>query len=190
MIASHNPGKCAELEQLLRGHVAEVLFASALKLPVPDETAPSFAGNARLKALSSAAVAQLPALADDCGLCIAALDGAPGVLSARWGGERREFPVAIERLRQALGDSARDAATFHCALALAWPDGHCEIAEGVLPGRVVFPPRGMLGNGYDPIFIPDGFVQTLGEMPPAERNAINHRAIAWKQLRARCFAAG
>lgn len=187
LIASHNPGKCAELEELLGSHVAELVRASALGLPVPEETADSFAGNACLKAVSSARLSGMPALADDCGLCIAALDGAPGVLSARWGGERREFPVAIERLRRALGDSRSDAATFHCALALAWPDGGCEIAEGVLHGRVTFPPRGTLGNGYDPIFIPDGMSQTLGELTPAERNAINHRALAWKQLRARCF---
>lgn len=188
MIASHNPGKCAELEELLGGQAVELVRASDLKLPVPDETADSFVGNASLKALSSARLANLPSLADDCGLCIAALGGAPGVLSARWGGERREFPVAIERLRQALGDSADRSATFHCALALAWPDGHCEVAEGVLRGRVEFPPRGTLGNGYDPIFIPDGISQTLGELAPAERNAINHRAIAWAELRRRCFA--
>ena len=199
VVASHNPGKLAEIAELLRPLGIEALSAAALGLIEPEETADSFAGNAALKARAAAKAAGLPALADDSGLVVPALGGAPGVHSARWAGPARDFGQAMRRVEAeltALGTSDVRAA-FVCALALAWPDGHVEAAEGRVEGTLVFPPRGRRGFGYDPIFVPlekgaghngpDGL--TFGEMDPAEKHAISHRADAFRKLLTRAFAA-
>ena len=187
VVASHNPGKVAEMRDLLGGHVAEIVSAGDLGLPEPEETGTSFAENAALKARAAAKGAGLPALADDSGLVVPALGGAPGIYSARWAGEGRDFGRAMERVQRELGTSADRRAWFVCALALAWPDGHCEIVEGRVDGVLVWPPRGTRGFGYDPMFLPAGRDQTFGEMAPEEKHAISHRADAFRKLTAACF---
>jgi XTP/dITP diphosphohydrolase len=193
VVASHNPGKVREIAELLRPFRVEPVSAASLSLPEPDETETSFRGNAELKARAAARGSNLPALADDSGLAVDALDGAPGIYSARWAGETRDFGVAMKKVEQEL--SARGAtapkdrrARFVCALSLCWPDGHCETFEGKVEGTLAFPPRGLRGFGYDPIFIADGRTITFAEMDPAEKHAISHRADAFRQLVAACFA--
>ncbi|MBV9735916.1 MAG: non-canonical purine NTP pyrophosphatase [Acidisphaera sp.] len=186
VLASHNPGKLREIEALLRPHAIAVQSAAAHGLPEPAETAPDFLGNARIKALAATA-AGLPALADDSGFCVAALGGAPGVLSARWAGPDKNFSHAIARVERQLGAALDRHAWFVCVLCLAWPDGHTESFMGRVDGAVVFPPRGTRGFGYDPIFMPDGCTQTFGEMDPAAKHAVSHRARAFAQLIAACF---
>jgi len=186
VLASHNPGKLREIEHLLRPHGVSVELAAAHGLPEPAETAPDFAGNARIKALA-AAVTGLPALADDSGFCVAALGGAPGVLSARWAGPQKDFSAAMARVQRQMADAADRRAWFICVLCLAWPDGHTETFLGRVDGTVVFPPRGTSGFGYDPIFLPDGAQQTFGEMHQAAKHAVSHRARAFAQLVAACF---
>ena len=191
VVASHNSGKLREIADLLAPLGIEAVSAAALGLPEPEETEDSFAGNAALKALAAARGSQMPALADDSGLTVAALGGAPGIYSARWAGPRRDFALAMRRVEAELGAADRRAA-FVCALALAWPDGHIEAAEGRVEGTLVFPPRGARGFGYDPIFVPlrnGPSGATFGEMEPAEKHAISHRADAFRQLLARVFAA-
>lgn len=185
VIASHNAGKVREIGDLLRPHGMEVVSAMELGLPEPEETEDSFVGNAELKARAAAAGADLPALADDSGLAVDALDGAPGIYSARWAGESRDFMIAMGKLEQALRDQGTDTprtARFVCALSLAWPDGHCETFEGTVEGDVTWPPRGEKGFGYDPVFVPSGQDITFGEMEPDRKHAMSHRADAFRKL--------
>lgn len=188
VIASHNPGKVREIDELLAPHRVAVVSAGELGLPEPEETGETFADNAKLKALAAAEGSGLPALADDSGLCVVALDGAPGIYSARWAGPNKDFAHAMERVRVALDDTPDREAYFVCVLALAWPDGHVETFEGRVYGRLVFPPRGDNGFGYDPIFEPVGETRTFGEMEAAEKHAMSHRAQAFDLLLAACFA--
>jgi XTP/dITP diphosphohydrolase len=187
VVASHNPGKLRELSQMLAEHRVEVVSAGALGLPEPAETAPDFAGNARLKALAAATASGLPALADDSGFCVAALDGAPGVQSARWAGPDRDFAAAMARVHRAAGEAADRGAWFVCALCLAWPEGHAETFEGRVDGQCVWPPRGERGFGYDPMFVPAGSTRTYGELDEADKHATSHRARAFALLLAACF---
>ena len=192
VLASHNPGKLREIAELLRPFAVRVLSAAALGLPEPDETGVSFIANAELKARAAADGAVLPALADDSGLAVTALDGAPGIYSARWAGPAKDFGEAmarVERELQARGATAPEhrAARFVCALSLCWPDGHCESFEGSIAGTLVWPPRGEHGFGYDPMFLPNGRTLTFGEMEPAAKHAISHRAAAFRQLTGACF---
>jgi XTP/dITP diphosphohydrolase len=187
VIATHNRGKLAEIADLLGPLGVETLSAASLGLPEPAETEDSFAGNALLKARAAAAAAGLPALADDSGLCVDALDGAPGVYTADWAetGQGRDWNLAMrkveERLR-AMGPGAPRTARFHCTLALALPDGAHWLFEGEVAGHLVWPPRGARGFGYDPMFVPDGHEETFGEMDPALKHAISHRAHAFQEL--------
>jgi XTP/dITP diphosphohydrolase len=197
VIATHNAGKLAELADLLAPLGYETLAAGVLGLPEPEETADTFRGNAELKALAAARGAGLPALADDSGLSAQALGGAPGIYSARWAGPDKDFALAMRKVEDALaveagagadGEGDRRA-SFICVLSLAWPDGTVESFEGVVHGRLVWPPRGEQGFGYDPMFAPDGFEETFGEMDPARKHAMSHRAAAFDKLRARLGAA-
>jgi XTP/dITP diphosphohydrolase len=181
VLATHNPGKVVELAELLNPHGLDVVSAGELGLPEPDETETSFIGNARLKALSAATLSGLPAIADDSGLCVDRLGGAPGIYSARWAGPGKDFAVAMARVNDELGTQPRTA-HFICALCVAWPDGHTEVVEGRVDGTLVWPPRGGNGFGYDPMFLMDGKAQTYGEMPRADKEADNHRARAFRQL--------
>lgn len=181
VLATHNPGKVVELAELLNPHRLDVVAAGELGLPEPDETETSFIGNARLKALSAATLSGLPAIADDSGLCVDGLGGAPGIYSARWAGPGKDFAVAMARVNDELGTQPRTA-HFICALCVAWPDGHTEVVEGRVDGTLVWPPRGGNGFGYDPMFLMDGKAQTYGEMPRADKEADNHRARAFRQL--------
>ncbi len=187
VIASHNAGKVREIADLLRPYPAEIVSAAELGLAEPEETGTNFAANAELKALAASLAAGLPALADDSGLEVAALDGRPGIHSARWAGPQRDFAGAMQRLDRALGPGADRRAWFVCALTLAWPDGHRETAEGRVTGTLVWPPRGELGFGYDPMFLPDGHALTFGEMAPDGKHAISHRAAAFAKLTEACF---
>ncbi|MFM2129717.1 MAG: hypothetical protein RL477_1263 [Pseudomonadota bacterium] len=185
VVASHNPGKVREIGELLAPFGFDVVSAGALGLAEPEETGTTFIANAELKALAAARAANLPALADDSGLEVAALHGAPGIYSARWaGGGNGDFSGAMERVRREMASSGSkdDSARFVCALALAWPDGHVETVEGEVRGHIVFPPRGKNGFGYDPIFVANGHSQTFGEMQPEAKHAISHRADAFRRL--------
>jgi XTP/dITP diphosphohydrolase len=187
VIASHNPGKVREIAELLAPYGVACVSAAELDLPEPEETADSFAGNAELKALAAARAAGLPALADDSGLAVDALGGAPGVYSARWAGPKRDFAMAMQRVERQLTADDDRRAHFICVLALAWPDGHVDSFEGQVHGRLVWPPRGERGFGYDPIFLPEGRSQTFGEMDPVGKHAISHRAAAFHRLVEACF---
>jgi XTP/dITP diphosphohydrolase len=188
VLASHNKGKLRELADLLTPYGIEIVSAGALNLPEPEETAPDFAGNARIKALAAATATGLPAFSDDSGFCVAALDGAPGVLSARWGGADKDFAAAMRLVHERVGDAADKRAWFMAALCLAWPDGHTETFLGRVDGTMVWPPRGGKGFGYDPMFIPDGGTLTFGEMDPDAKHAVSHRARAFAQVIAACLA--
>lgn len=188
-IATHNPGKLVEIAELLRPYGVETAGAAALGLPEPEETGSIFEANARLKALAAANASKLPALADDSGLAVAALGGAPGIYSARWAGPNKDFAAAMQRVERELAGKSDRRASFVAALALAWPDSHVEIFRGEVHGTLVFPPRGTHGFGYDPIFVPEGGHQTFGEMAPAAKHAISHRARAFAKLVAACFGA-
>lgn len=183
VLATHNPGKVVELAELLNPHGLEVVSAGDLGLPEPDETETSFIGNARLKAVHAARLSGLAAIADDSGLCVDALGGAPGLYSARWAGPGKDFSAAMRRVHDELGNRPRTA-HFICALCVAWPDGHSEVVEGRADGILVWPPRGGNGFGYDAMFVMDGQRQTYGEMARAEKEADNHRARAFRQLAA------
>ncbi|MFZ3485025.1 RdgB/HAM1 family non-canonical purine NTP pyrophosphatase [Sphingomonas sp. 3-13AW] len=185
VIASHNPGKVREIAELLGPHGIEPVSASALDLPEPEETGTTFVANAELKALQAADLSGFPALADDSGLCVEALGGEPGIFSARWGGDGKDFDLAMRRVEErlaALGPDVSRAAHFVCALALAWPDGHVEWFEGRVDGTLVWPPRGDRGFGYDPMFVANGMDQTFGEIEPAQKHAMSHRADAFRQM--------
>jgi XTP/dITP diphosphohydrolase len=192
VVASHNHGKVREIADLLRGRGIEIVAAGELGLAEPEETGATFIDNAVLKAKAAAGAAGLPALADDSGLAVDALDGAPGIHSARWAGPGKDFGLAMRTLENEL--EARGArspadrtAHFVCALCLAWPDGHHEAFEGRVDGTLVWPPRGSRGFGYDPIFLPEGQTQTFGEMESARKHALSHRARAFAQLVEACL---
>ncbi|MBU6373882.1 MAG: RdgB/HAM1 family non-canonical purine NTP pyrophosphatase [Alphaproteobacteria bacterium] len=182
VVASHNAGKVREIGDLLAPLGIEAVSAAALDLPEPEETETTFEGNALLKARAAAQAAGLPALADDSGLEVAALDGAPGVYSARWGGPTRNFMIAMTRVTTLLAEKPDRSARFVCALALAAPDGAELVVEGEVRGRIADAPRGNRGFGYDPIFIAEGHDITFGEMEPARKHAISHRAQAFAKL--------
>lgn len=186
--ATHNPGKARELVALLDGRF-EILAAGALGLPEPDETESTFTGNALLKARHAAALSGRIALADDSGLSVAALDGAPGIFSARWAGPAKDFGLAMAKVEERLIETGSDdrSAWFTSALAVAWPGGPAVVVEGRVDGQLVFPGRGDRGFGYDPIFVPEGYNQTFGEMDPAEKDAISHRVRAFETLKAALF---
>jgi XTP/dITP diphosphohydrolase len=190
VIASHNPGKVREIKALLGPYGIEPISAAELDLPEPEETGVTFVANAELKALQAADLSGLPALADDSGLCVEALNGDPGIFSARWAGETKDFAIAMQRVEDKLAalppETGRDA-HFVCALALAWPDGHVEWFEGRADGVLVWPPRGDKGFGYDPVFVPHGHDVTYGEMDPEAKHAMSHRADAFRQMVAAVF---
>ena len=199
VIATHNPGKLAEMRELLAPHGVEAISAGDLGLAEPAETGDGFAANAKIKAVAAARAAQLPAFADDSGLVVDALDGAPGIFSARWAGEGKDFTAAmtrIERLLQERGatQAARRKAHFVSALCVAWPDGHIEQVEARADGTLVWPPRGTAGFGYDPMFMPDGYTRTFGEMTSIEKHGLpplglglSHRARAFVKLAEICL---
>lgn len=186
VLASHNKGKAKEIAELLQPFAIEVISAGALGLPEPEETEDSFIGNAKLKALAATRAAGLPALADDSGLCVDSLGGAPGVYSARWAGPSKDFGDAMARVLQGVEGKPRGA-HFVAALALAWPDDDCEVFEGKVLGTLADAPRGTRGFGYDPIFIPDGYAITFGEMDPERKHRMSHRAVAFRLLVEGCF---
>ena len=199
VIATHNPGKLAEMRDLLRPYGVDAVSAGDLRLAEPDETGSSFAANGRIKAIAAAVATGLPAFADDSGLCVAALDGAPGIHSARWAGPTKNFTEAmlrIERLLQERGATAaeRRKAHFVSALCVAWPDNHLEEVEARVDGTLVWPPRGTQGFGYDPMFMPEGHDRTFGEMTAEEKHglpprglALSHRARAFIKLAELCL---
>ena len=190
VIASHNPGKVREIGELLAPFGIETVSAAALDLPEPDETGTTFIANAELKAMQAADLSGLPALADDSGLCVEALNGDPGIFSARWAGETKDFSIAMQRVWDAIeakGPDVGHGAHFICALALAWPDGHVEVFEGRVDGILSWPPRGDKGFGYDPMFQPLGHTISFGEMEPEKKHAMSHRADAFAQLVAAVF---
>jgi len=199
VVATHNAGKLREMRELLAPYGIEAVSAGELGLGEPEETGVDFAANALIKARAAAEAAQLPAFADDSGLCVDALGGAPGIYSARWAGESKDFGAAMERIRrevEATGAAPPWRAHFVSALAVCWPDGHVEQVEGRVDGDLVFPPRGTAGFGYDPCFLPDGHARTFGEMTSDEKHgvpadgsrALSHRARAFQALAKGCLA--
>jgi len=189
VLASHNAGKLREIAGLLRPYKMTVISAVELGLPEPVETGETFVENAELKARAAATASGMVALSDDSGLCVVALDNAPGIYSARWAGPDKDFAVAMARVEKELertGATDRRA-YFVCALSLCWPDGHCESFQGEVHGQLVFPPRGARGFGYDPIFLADGYDVTFGEIDPDVKHAISHRAHAFRQMIDACF---
>jgi XTP/dITP diphosphohydrolase len=186
VLATHNAGKLREVADLLAPWALEIVSAGSLGLPEPAEAEETFIGNARIKALAAARASGLPALADDSGFSVAALDGAPGVHTADWAETPtgRDYAMAMGKVERLARHSADRRAWFSCALVLAWPDGHAEAFLGEAHGSWVWPPRGTNGFGYDPMFLPDGHTQTFGEMTPAAKHAISHRAAAFAQLAA------
>lgn len=187
VIASHNPGKVREIAELLEPFGVDVISAAALDLPEPEETGETFVDNALLKAHAAASAANLPALADDSGLAVNALAGAPGIYSARWAGPEKDFTMAMARVEEDLRGLEDRSAHFVCALALAWPDGHAEVFAGTVDGEITWPPRGDKGFGYDPIFTATGEQITFAEMDPARKHALSHRADAFRKLVDACF---
>jgi XTP/dITP diphosphohydrolase len=199
VIATHNPGKLAEMRELLSPHGVEAVAAGDLGLAEPEETGGSFVANARIKAVAAAQAAQLPAFADDSGLAVDALDGAPGIFSARWAGPSKDFTAAMTRIERLLAERgarkpAQRAAHFVSALCVAWPDGHVEEVEARADGTLVWPPRGSAGFGYDPMFLPDGYARTFGEMSSIEKHGLpplglglSHRARAFVKLAEICL---
>ncbi|MGE0849231.1 MAG: RdgB/HAM1 family non-canonical purine NTP pyrophosphatase [Hyphomicrobiaceae bacterium] len=192
VVASHNTGKVREIYDLVAPYGLSVASAAELGLPEPEETGATFAANARLKAVAATQASGLPALADDSGIEVAALGGAPGIYSARWAGPTKDFSVAM----QAVADQVRGKgawsepgprANFVAALCLAWPDGEADIFEGRVDGHLVWPPRGSKGFGYDPMFVPEGHAVTFGEMEPDAKHAISHRARAFQLFARACL---
>ena len=185
VVATHNPGKARELAEILDGRF-ELVAAGELGLPEPDETEPTFVGNALLKARAAADASGMIALADDSGLSVKALDGAPGIFSARWAGPEKDFAMAMRKVEERLEEAGADdfSAWFTSALAVAWPQGPAVVVEGRVDGTLTFPPRGDKGFGYDPIFLPEGLDQTFGEMEPAAKDGMSHRARAFVKLKA------
>ena len=186
VIASHNPGKVEEIAALLAPFAVETIPAGALGIPEPEETGDSFEANAALKARAAAEASGLPALADDSGIVVPALGGAPGIYSARWAGPAKDFQFAMERVYRELGDKDRNA-RFVAVLALALPGDREELFRGEVEGSLTWPPRGDRGFGYDPIFVPQGATLTFGEIEPVEKHCISHRARAFAKLGERYF---
>jgi len=186
VIATHNAGKLAEMRDLLAPFGIEAVSAGELGLPEPDETGTMFAENAAIKARAAADATGLPAFADDSGLCVDALDGAPGIFSARWAGPDKDFAMAMRKVEERLEEVGADdfSAWFTSALAVAWPHGPAVVVEGRVDGVLTFPPRGDKGFGYDPIFLPEGLDQTFGEMAPPTKDGMSHRARAFVKLKA------
>lgn len=184
VLASHNAGKLREFRMLLEKSGILVRSAAELNLPEPEETETSFEGNARLKALTAAKASGLPALADDSGFCVTALDGAPGVYSARWAGPERDMGKAMARVHEAVeaSGSTDRTASFRVVLCLAWPDGENCCIEGICEGMVTWPPRGVHGHGYDPIFVPQGETRRFAEMTEIEKNRFSHRGKAMEKF--------
>jgi XTP/dITP diphosphohydrolase len=199
VIATHNPGKLAEMRELLAPYGVEAVSAGELGLDEPEETGETFRANAKIKAVAAANATKLPAFADDSGLAVEALDGAPGILSARWAGPNKDFAAAmaqIERLLQECGatTASKRRACFVSALCVAWPDGRLEEVEARVEGTLVWPPRGTAGFGYDPAFLPDGHTRTFGEMTSIEKHGLpplglglSHRARAFVKLAEICL---
>ena len=187
VIASRNPGKVEEIAALLAPFAVETIAAGSLGISEPEETGDSFEANAALKARAAVEASGLPALADDSGLVVPALGGAPGIYSARWAGPARDFRVAMERVHRELGDKNRSA-KFVAVLALVWPGGNIQLFRGEVEGSLTWPPRGDRGFGYDPIFIPIGANLTFGEIDPEEKHRISHRARAFAKLVEHCFS--
>ena len=199
VIATHNPGKLVEMRELLALYGIDAVSAGDLGLPEPEETGTSFAANARIKAQAAAQAAGEPAFADDSGLVVDALDGAPGIHSARWAGPTKDFAGAMARIDDLLRErgattAERRKAHFVSALCVAWPDGHVEAFEAKVDGTLVWPPRGSRGFGYDPMFLPDGFAATFGEMSseqkhglPPQGQGLSHRARAFLKLAEACL---
>jgi len=200
VIATHNPGKLREMRELLEPYGVEALSAGELGIGEPDETGASFRANARIKAEAAAKVSNLPAFADDSGLTVDTLDGQPGIHSARWAGPDKDFRFAMNKIQSLLIERGAKSAErrrghFVSALCVAWPDGHVEEFEATVDGTVVWPPRGTLGFGYDPLFLPDGQTQTFGEMSAEEKHGLpphgrglSHRARAFLKLAEACLA--
>ena len=186
--ATHNPGKARELHALLEGRF-DVVSAGQLGLPEPDEPETTFVGNAMVKARAAAKASGLVALADDSGISVSALDGQPGVHSARWAGPEKDFDLAMRKVEERLNEAGSDdlSAWFTSALAVAWPDGPVVVVEGRIDGTLGFPPRGTQGFGYDPIFVPEGYDQTFGELTSVVKDRISHRARAFEKLKAALF---
>ncbi|MFL6808587.1 MAG: RdgB/HAM1 family non-canonical purine NTP pyrophosphatase [Bradyrhizobium canariense] len=199
VIATHNPGKLVEMRELLAPHGVEAISAEALGLAEPEETGDTFRANARIKAIAAANAARLPAFADDSGLAVEALDGAPGIFSARWAGPSKDFSAAMTRIERLLAERgatepSQRGAHFVSALCVAWPDGHLEEVEARVDGTLVWPPRGSAGFGYDPVFMPDGHARTFGEMTSIEKHGLpplglglSHRARAFARLAEICL---
>ncbi|MES2752987.1 MAG: RdgB/HAM1 family non-canonical purine NTP pyrophosphatase [Pseudomonadota bacterium] len=199
VIATHNPGKLAEMRELLAPYGVDVVSAAELRLDEPEETGTTFQANARIKAVAAATATKLPAFADDSGLVVDALDGQPGIHSARWAGETKDFVAAMTRIERLLQERdakepARRTAHFVSALCVAWPDGHIEEVEARADGTLVWPPRGTAGFGYDPTFLPDGHRRTFGEMTSLEKHGLpphgmglSHRAKAFVKLAEMCL---
>ena len=200
VIATHNPGKLAEMRDLLAIYGVDAISAGELGLAEPEETGTTFRANARIKAEAAAKASNMPAFADDSGLAVDALDGQPGIHSARWAGPDKDFRFAMNKIQSLLIERGAKAAErrrghFVSALCVAWPDGHVEEFEATVDGTVVWPPRGTLGFGYDPLFLPDGQTQTFGEMPSEEKHGLpphgrglSHRARAFLKLAEACLA--
>ena len=202
LIATHNPGKLAELRELVAPYQIDAISAGDMGMSEPEESGTTFRANARIKAEAAAKAAGLPAFADDSGLVVDALDSAPGIYSARWAGPDKNFQAAMEMVEQKLGERgattpAQRSAHFVSALCVAWPDGHVEEFEGRVDGTIVWPPRGEMGFGYDPMFLPDGHTRTFGEMPSDEKHGLpprgrglSHRARAFLKLAEACLGQG
>ena len=192
LVATHNQGKLEEIADLLGPYGVSVVGAAELGLAEPEETENSFVGNARIKALAGMRATGLPTLADDSGITIDALGGAPGIFTADWAetGAGRDFGLAMRKtwnLLEAAGAAMPRRAQFRCTLLMVWPEGDEAVFEGVMPGQIVWPMRGVQGHGYDPIFQPDGFLETFGEMDRWQKNQISHRALAFRKLKEECF---
>ncbi|MEO1948635.1 non-canonical purine NTP pyrophosphatase, RdgB/HAM1 family [Thioclava sediminum] len=187
LVATHNAGKLEEIKAILAPFGVEVVGAKEMNLPEPEETESTFVGNARIKAHAAAKATGLPALADDSGIEVDCLDGAPGVYTADWATtpNGRDFTMAMEKTWKACDEIEAElprTARFRSTLVLAWPDGHDEVFDGRVEGQLVWPMRGALGHGYDPMFQPDGYDQTFAEMDPAQKNEISHRADAFRKF--------
>jgi len=199
VIATHNPGKLAEMRELLAVHGVNAVSAGEFGLPEPEESGATFRANARLKAEAAAKASGMAAFADDSGLAVDALDGQPGIHSARWAGPDKDFRLAMNKIQSLLIERGAKAANrrrahFVSALCVAWPDGHVEEFEATIDGTVVWPPRGTMGFGYDPLFLPDGETRTFGEMPSEEKHGLpphgqglSHRARAFLKLAEACL---
>ena len=187
VIATHNKGKLEEFAQLLKPHGVTIFSAGGLGLTEPEETEDNFRGNARIKALFAMTHSGLIAISDDSGLCVDALNGEPGVYTADWAGPTRDWNMAMRNVEEKLQSGgattpAQRKGQFKCTLCVMWPDGHEKFYEGVAHGQLVWPPRGLLGHGYDPVFVPDGQDQTFAEMTPSKKNSLSHRGLALTKL--------